>query len=149
MAKVKIGIELRSLNNLIRRYFLFCSQKKEIDSTTGNHGWIISYLADNAEKDIFQKDIEDYFTITRSTASKVLSLLEQKGLVQRECVAQDARLKKLVLTQKALKVREHMMEESEKMEKTLVQGFEEEEITTLLSYIQRMKKNIASSQEKD
>jgi Transcriptional regulators len=144
MEKMRIGLELRSLNNMIRRYFEFSSHKNEIETITGNNGWIIGYLADNADKDIYQKDLEDHFTITRSTASKVLSLMEQKGLIQRQAVAQDARLKKLVLTEKAWKIKELMREDSERMERTLTNGFTEEEVETLYSYLQRMRTNISN-----
>ena len=144
MEKMRIGLELRSLNNMIRRYFEFSSHKNEIETITGNNGWIIGYLADNADKDIYQKDLEDHFTITRSTASKVLSLMEQKGLIQRQAVAQDARLKKLVLTEKAWKIKGLMREDSERMERTLTNGFTEEEVETLYSYLQRMRTNISN-----
>jgi DNA-binding MarR family transcriptional regulator len=147
MNKMRVGRELRSLNNMIRRYFEFSSHRKEIETVTGNNGWIISFVADRADQDIYQKDIENYFTITRSTASRVLSLMEQKGLIQRQAVAQDARLKKIVLTQKALETRGLMLEDAKKMETTLIQGFTEEEIKTLLSYLERMKTNIANMQE--
>lgn len=143
MEEIRVGLELRSLNNLIRRYFEFSSHKKEIETITGNNGWIIGYLSENAGKEIYQKDIEDHFTITRSTASKVLSLMAQKGLIQREAVAQDARLKKIVLTEKAKKIKGLMCEDAERMERTLVNGFTEEELRTLYGYIQRMKKNIS------
>lgn len=144
MEKMRIGLELRSLNNMIRRYFEFSSHKNEIETITGNNGWIIGYLADNADKDIFQKDLEDHFTITRSTASKVLSLMEQKGLIQRQAVAQDARLKKLVLTEKAWKIKGLMREDAARMERTLTNGFTEEEVETLYSYLQRMRTNISN-----
>lgn len=147
MNQIRVGLELRSLNNLIRRYFEFSSHKKEIQTVTGNNGWIIGYLADNELQDVFQKNIEDHFTITRSTASKVLSLMEQKGLIQRQSVAQDARLKKIVLTEKALEIHKIMAEDALKMERTLVHGFEEEEIETLLVYLKKMKQNISNIQE--
>ena len=147
MAKERVGMEFRAVNNLIRRYFEFSYTKREIDSITGNNGWIIGYLADHLEQDIYQKDIENYFTIARSTASKVLSLMEQKGLIQRLAVAQDARLKKIVLTAKALKIKEIMSQEGEEMEMTLLQGFNEEEVKTLLSYLNKMKKNISYALE--
>lgn len=147
MERERVGLELRSLNNLIRRYFEFSSHKKEIESVTGNNGWIIGYLANNAAKDIFQKDIEEHFTITRSTASKVLSLMEQKGLIQRQAVSQDARLKKIVLTGKAQEIKKFMLEDAEKMEQILLMGFTSEEIETLHSYLKRMKRNISTSQE--
>ena len=147
MNQMKVGRELRSLNNMIRRYFEFSSHRKEIETITGNNGWIISFVAERAGRDIYQKDIEDYFTITRSTASRVLSLMEQKGLIERQAVAQDARLKKFVLTPKALEIRGLMLEDAKKMEATLIQGFTEEEIETLLSYLERMKTNITNLQE--
>lgn len=143
MDKIRIGLEIRSLNNLIRRYFDFASHRKEIETITGNNGWIIGYLSENADKDIYQKDLEDHFTITRSTASNVLSLMEQKGLIQRQTVAQDARLKKIVLTEKAKKLAVLMCEDSMKMEKVLLRGFTDAETETLHSYIQRMKVNIS------
>lgn len=143
MEKIRIGWELRSLNNLIRRYFEFATHRKEIETITGNNGWIISFLAENSDKDIFQKDIEEHFTITRSTTSKVLRLMEQKGLIQRQTVLQDARLKKIVLTQKAWELQGLMHEDGQKLEHTLLRGFTEEEIATLYSNIQRMKENVS------
>ena len=142
MEKVRIGLQLRSLDNLIRRYFDFSSHKKEIETITGNNGWIICYLADNADKNIYQKNLEDHFTITRSTASKVLSLMEHKGLILRQAVATDARLKRLILTEKAWKLKELMREDSENMEQRLIGGFSDEELTVLHSYLQRMKENM-------
>ena len=149
MKKEGIGLELWSLNNLIRRYFESCSHKKEIERITGNNGWIIGYLADHADQEIYQKDIEDYFTITRSTASKGLSLMEQKGLIQRQSVTQDARLKKIVLTEKARQISKIMQEDGETMERTLTRGFTEEEKIQLFSYLKRMKDNISNPQEND
>lgn len=146
MGKNSIGVELRSLNNLIRRYFVFSSHKKEIESVTGNNGWIIGYLADHQGQDIFQKDIEDYFTITRSTASKVLSLMERKGLIRRQAVLQDARLKKIVLTEKAWEISKIMQKDLEEFENNLIKGFAKGEIDMLISYIRRMKENISCLQ---
>lgn len=142
MENQMIGRELRSLNNLIRRYFEFTTHKQEIEAITGNNGWIIGYLAQNHDRDIYQKDLERHFTITRSTASRVLSRMEQKGLIQRQPVARDARLKKIVLTEKAWRLKGLMREDIVQMEQTLVRGFSETEKKTLYSYIQRMKQNI-------
>ena len=145
MDEIWIGREFHSLNNLIHRYFEFSSHKREVETITGNNGWIIGYLSANADKDIYQRDIEKHFTIARSTASKVLRLMEDKGLIQRQAVAHDARLKKIVLTQKAYEVKGLMREDTEIMERTLTKGFTEEELETLHSYIQRMKDNITNT----
>lgn len=137
-----VGKELRSLNNLILRHFENSPQRKQIETVTGTNGWIIVYLSRNRDKDIFQKDLETQFGITRSTASKVLNLMERKGLVQREKVARDARLKKIVLTQKALELSDMMNKGAAYFERKLTNGLTEDEQDTLLDYIQRMKNNL-------
>ena len=145
----RIVLELRPLNNMIRRYFESSSRRREIESVTGNNGWIIGYLADHQGQDIYQRDIEEHFTITRSTTSKVLSLMEQKGLIQKQAVAQDARLKRIVLTPKAWDIREIMLEDRNQLEETLLQGFQPEEKAAMLAYLRRMKENISEMQEKN
>ncbi len=144
MKTILIGKELHRLNNLTKRYVETATHKEQIDKITGTNGWIIGYLSQNADKDIYQKNLEDEFSVTRSTASRVLALMEQKGLIERHGVAHDARLKKLVLTEKAWELNKLMKEDLLKMEATLTKGFSEEEKEQLLQYIQRMKDNISN-----
>lgn len=140
--KKSIGFEFRSLNNLIMRKVENSPVKKQIESITGTNGWIIGFLAENADKEIYQKDLEKQFSITRSTASKVLILMEKKGLIKRCSVPHDARLKKLTLTEKAWEISGQMIEDADRFEKTLTKGFTQEELEALFRYIQRMKNNI-------
>ena len=144
MEQIWIGKEIHSLNNMIRRYFESSPAKKEIEEVTSNNGWIIRYLSENEDHDIYQKDLEEHFTIARSTASRVLGLMEEKGMIRRLPVARDARLKKIVLTDKSRKILNLMCRDAEWMEQSLVKDFSEEEEKTLCSYIQRMKDNISS-----
>jgi DNA-binding MarR family transcriptional regulator len=137
-----IGLELRSLNNLVMRYIENLPHRKQVESITGTNGWIIGFLADHSSQDIYQRDLEQKFSITRSTTSKVLNLMEQKGLIERQSVACDARLKKIVLTEKAWEISEWMKEDADFVESSLTQGFSEEELLHFRGYIERMKKNI-------
>ncbi len=50
---------------------------------------------------VFQRDIENVFGLSRSTATGILQLLEKNGIIRRESVASDARLKSLVPTERA------------------------------------------------
>ncbi|MFB0920687.1 MAG: MarR family transcriptional regulator [Oscillospiraceae bacterium] len=147
MEDIRIGLELRALSNMIKRYFEFSYCRDEIDKITGNNGWIIGFLSRSAKegKDVYQKDIEDHFNITRSTVSNVLSLMEQKGLIQRLPDSQDARLKKIVLTEKAEGVCGILKEDADRMERMLTDGFTAEELEVMHSYIKRMKENISSN----
>ena len=143
MGRGDIAIGLRSLNNLIRRYFMNCTPRREVDRVTGNKGWIIGFLAENEGRDIYQKDIEDHFTVARSTVSKVLGLMEEKGFIQRLPVKEDARLKKIVLTKKSWEIYELMTENKKEMERCLLRGFTDDEVKDLGEYLDRMKENIS------
>lgn len=139
-----IGRELRALNNLIRRYMDNSSHhKKTVESFTGTNSWIIGYLSDHMGQNIYQKDLEREFSITRSTASKVINLMAQKGLIERHSVSHDARLKKLVLTDKALELSKLMAEDCRRVESVLTKGFSDDELDTLHGYIRRMKENLS------
>ena len=56
-----------------------------------------------------QRDIEREFSITRSTVTNILQLMERKGYIQRQSVPQDARLKQLVLTEEGIRFHEKTM----------------------------------------
>ena len=137
-----IHVELRSLSHRIHRFFQNSPNKRAVDSVTGTNGWIIGYLADHEDRDVFQKDIEKEFDITRSTASKVIDLMEQKGLVERKTVPQDARLRKLVLTEKSRQLVSLINLDKQNLEKALIKGFSEEEKATLVRLILKMRTNL-------
>ena len=113
-----------------------------VESVTGTNGWIIGYLADNQGRDIFQRDLEEEFSVRRSTASKVLKLMEQKGLIRRESVPYDARLKKLVLTDTALEMHSHVVRDSERLEAKLTKGLTDEELQTFFAIAEKIKDNL-------
>lgn len=142
--KKTVHNELRSLSHLIYRFIENLPNKKQIESMTGTNGCIIGYLAENNDRDVFQKDIEKAFGITRSTASKVINLMEQKGLVERQSVSYDARLKKIVMTDKSKAISHLMAEDMDLVESVLTDGFSSEEKKALYNYLQRMKQNLKS-----
>lgn len=138
----RVGRELHRLNNRIRRRMETLHSNAPFMDITGNNARIICYLYDHQEQDIYQKDLEASFGITRSTASKVLQLMEQKELIRRLPVSQDARLKKLVLTERSLELHRLMRQNADKTEQHLLSGFTPEEETQLLSYLDRMLHNL-------
>ena len=89
-----IGNEIRVLSNMIHREISNSPGMKKVERVTGTNAWIIGYIAQQGTRDVFQRDLEQKFGITRSTASKVVNLMVQKGLIVREKVPGDARLKK-------------------------------------------------------
>ena len=142
----EIGIRLRMLNNAIRRYMDRCSRKSELDHLTCSNGWIIGHIAENGGS-VFQRDLESEFGITRSTCSKVIILLEKKGMLKRESVSHDARLKKITLTEKSMEVIKDMQEDRERMESRLIRGFSPQELETLYGFFDRIQSNLDEAQK--
>lgn len=118
------------------------SQDAGIDELTGMQSFIIRYIFLNESNEIFQRDIEKKFGIRRSTATKILQLMEKKGLIVRETVDYDARLKKLRLTPKAVEVHFKITEDIRAFEAKMRKGLSEEELDMFFDIIEKIKENI-------
>ena len=86
-----------------------------------------------------------FFGITRSTVSKVLKLLEKKGMIERKAVSHDGRMKKIVLTDKSREIGRKMHEQGEKAETQLTNGFTPDELKTLCGFLDRIQANLETS----
>ena len=142
MENRKIGFELHKSSRLIKRYMDSDAAKSYADKLTGTHGWAIGYLYHNRDRDIFQKDFEQEFNIRRSTASTILSLMEKNGLINRESVDYDARLKKITLTDKAIEIQTFVDAAFGRMEDMLGQGISDEELEIFFSVLDKICKNL-------
>ena len=84
-----IPAQLHRVDNLIFRRLNQFSRANGVEQTTPMHGWIIEYLYRHRDEPVFQRDIEREFSITRSTVTNILQLMERKGYIQRLSVPQD------------------------------------------------------------
>ena len=138
----EIGFVVRRLSNLIKRDVESSKQRIGLDPLTDVNGWAIGYLYDNRDKDIFQKDFENKFSIRPSTASNILKTMEQKGLIERLSVESDARLKKIVLTDAAIEIHKRITEEIAEREKRLRMGIDEADLDVFFEVINRLSFNM-------
>jgi len=144
MENRKIGKELHRLDVAIgRRLHQMLAANCCEDVSTGTHCRIIRFLSEHEDRDIYQRDLEKEFGITRSTASRVLTLMEQKELVVRSGVQHDARLKKLTLTEKARQYSDAMSENARDVDQHLMDGFTDAEKEKLLEFLDRMYHNMS------
>lgn len=138
-----IGFQLHNLSNLMKRRMEHSEVFSHMDdNVTRNNGWILNYLAHHSDRDIYQRDIENDFCIRRSTVSKVIRLMETKGLLRRETVPGDARLKKLVLTPDGEKLQAAIEREQQEAERLLRRGVTEEELRIFHQVMEKFKNNI-------
>jgi DNA-binding MarR family transcriptional regulator len=143
----EIGFKVRILANLIKRDVEKSKSELGIDLPKGINGWAISYFFDNSDKDIFQKDFENEFSIRRSTASNILKTMEQNGFITRESVVSDARLKKIVLTEKAINIHKSVLKSINEREERLRQNLSDQEIETFLKITDKLIKNMEDSND--
>lgn len=103
-------------------------------------GWIIGYLYDHKEEEIFQRDIEAEFYIARSTVTCLVKQMEQKGYIARVAVERDCRLKRLCLLEKGEKLHECFLQNIDNVEKKVREGIDEEELQTFLRWQSRFER---------
>lgn len=137
-----IGLEIRTLSNLLKRFIDNSATKKYVDELTGTHSWIIGYLYEHRDQDIFQRDLETEFSIRRSTATGILQLMEKNKLIIKSPVDYDARLKKITLTPRAIEIQEIITADIKRIEAQLTKGLTEEEIHVFLTIVNKIKDNI-------
>lgn len=141
--KDTLGYELKTLDNLFFRNLMsYEIANNHMDEVTVMHGWILGFLYDNQERDIFQKDIETEFSIARSTVTCIIKLMEKKGYIKRESVEWDARLKKLVLTENGSKVHQMHINDIDALEERCKRNISEEEMQTFLAVTEKLRKNL-------
>ena len=143
-----LGIAVRNVNILIKRRMESSPVRKAMDNATGMHGYVIGYLKSREGEDVFQKDVEKRFSIRRSTATAILQLMEKNGFITRESVEYDARLKRIVLTDKAKQLTLLFNEEVRKTEEILKRGLTNEEINLLIDLLGKLQRNLIEETEK-
>ena len=99
-----IGPQVHKMDRSISKLLEARVKAEGLDEVTLMHGWILRYLYEHQDAEIYQKDIEKYFGICRSGVTNIIQALEKKGLVCRASVESDARLKKVMLTEEDAKV---------------------------------------------
>ena len=64
-----LGLEIHRLEKMMARRRGYSAAHQDADRLTGMHGYLIRYLYENQGRDVFQKDIEEAFNITRSSVT--------------------------------------------------------------------------------
>lgn len=105
---------------------------------------ILGFICNNSSKiDIFQKTIEEEFDIRRSSVTSVLTLMEKNDLIKRVSVSEDARLKKIIITDKGLEVHKLVYKEIEKIENIIENTLTEDELESFINTLEKLTKKIS------
>ena len=78
----------------------------------------------------------------RSTVTNILQLMERKGYIERQSVPQDARLKRLILTEEGGRVHEKTMLSLHQTDEFVAGLLTEEENAELLRLLNKLRKGL-------
>ncbi len=106
-SNLRVNLGIYRLNNLLVR-LLWKNIRDAGLNMPVMHAVVIEYLATHPET--YQKDLEGAFLVNRSTISKIVQAMEQRGYVRREPVSKDGRLKRLFLTDLGMELRPRVVE---------------------------------------
>ena len=137
-----IGFQIRTLSHLVKRTVDQVAFDEQDDHPTGVQGWILGYLYENQGREIFQRDIQEHFSIRRSTVTGILQLMERNGLITRSSVERDARLKKLELTPRGVELHERVERSIRQVEDRLSQCLTPEEKATFLTICEKIRAHL-------
>ena len=136
--------EIKCLNNLVKRRVDSDEVLSSQERVTGTHGYVIGYVARrNAEgAQVYQKDIESRFSMRRSSVTELLNNMELNGLIRRESDEKDKRLKKVVLTDKAIALHKTVIERLTSIDQELISLLAEDEFAALKSAFAKLKDHL-------
>ncbi|HIZ19998.1 MAG TPA: MarR family transcriptional regulator [Firmicutes bacterium] len=110
---------------------------------TGVQSRVMHYiLVKCADGPVFQRDVENAFGLSRSTATGILQLMEKNELILRESVASDARLKSLIPTEKAAHLDAQVGECLHQAEQCLTHGLSSTQLSAFLETAAHMSANL-------
>lgn len=138
----KLGVEIHIADLMLKREGDACEEIYNEKQLTGTHGYILGYLARRKNAPVYQKDIEAHFGIRRSSASNVLTLMEKNGLVERCAVNQDARLKRIVMTQKGWALHQDTVKAFERISQKALEGVSAEDLDVFYDVLNRIQRNL-------
>lgn len=137
-----VGRLTRALDHALTRKYLKVARELGIDEFSMMHGHILGFLYCRQNQDVYQRDLEAAFNVTRSSVSGMVKLMEKKGYITRQSADGDTRLKKLSLTELGISVFERSMKAIDEVEALASQGLSLEERALFQSLCQRIQENL-------
>ena len=141
---MQIGRQINKISNYLRRR----SQKtQEKIGLTNNQALVLDYIMASNES-VYQKDIEREFNLRPSSATELISGMEEKGWIQRLPSLNDKRLKEIVFMDSGDVVRSSIKNEICTTEKQLIKGINKKDLEAFMKVTNMMLKNLEEEDER-
>ncbi|CEN76835.1 MarR family transcriptional regulator [[Clostridium] sordellii] len=141
--KLKLGLDISKIHHIISRKMDASVINAIDDNLTISQAYVIDFISiEGKNKEIFQKDLEREFDLKRSSVSLMLNNMEKSDLIERVPVTEDARLKKIVLTEKSKKIYEKISIAIDSIENRLSEDITQEEIEVFQIVLEKIRNNL-------
>ena len=144
-----ISFEIKTLYHTVGRKIDSNMRENGIDSITVNHARILGFLSRNSNRDIYQRDIEREFHISRSTVTNLLQLIEKKGYIKRVSADKDMRLKKLILTEEGTATDSQILSCLQLTDEQLIEGIPQDKLDTFYEVCGIIRNNCKNTYERN
>ena len=108
---------------------------------------ILKYILEQKSEVICQKDLENYLKISKATISEVLLTMEKKGIIKRVSMPNDARAKRIVLTNTSLERFQELEKNFSDINEKLIEGISDDELARFLNVLNKMQQNMKEEGE--
>ncbi|GAA0099354.1 MarR family transcriptional regulator [Paraclostridium bifermentans] len=141
--KLKLGLDISKINHIISRKMDTSVISAIDDNLTISQAYVIDFICNEGkDKDVFQKDLESVFDLKRSSISLMLNNMEKNGLIEKMLVKEDGRLKKIVLTEKSIKIYEKISDAIDLIENKLSENITEEEVKVFQNVLNKIRNSL-------
>lgn len=108
---------------------------------------ILKFLLENKNEVICQKDLENNFNVSKATISEVLLTMEKAKVIKRVSVPDDARVKRIILTNTSLERLEELEKNFQAINDELVVGISDDELAQFINILNKMQDNMKKKGE--
>ena len=142
-ADVHFGALLNQTSRLIRRALDARINAEVSSELSGVRGMVLGDIvrAERQGRDVYQRDIEQWFNIRRSSVTAILQGMEQDGFITRSAVAKDARLKRLIATEKGRACRKQIEASIARFEDDLQSGIDPQQAAAARAVLEQTLRN--------
>lgn len=134
----EIGMIARALDSISNIEFI------EHDLTKGQYLYLVR-ICENPG--IIQEKLAEMIKVDRTTASRAIKKLEINGFIERIKDNQNKKTKKLFPTEKGDTVYPFIRRENDYSNKVALSGFSQNEVETMFTLLQRVRKNVEKDWE--
>ena len=141
MINRQIGPMARKLNRYIKQnmnQMISDVTNSEVTSVQARILYYLEWMNDEEKKDVYQKDIESFLSVSKSTASEMISTLENNGFISRIKLENDGRLRKIILLEKGYETNKKIGETIKNFDANMQNKLSEKELETFFKIIDKL-----------